>query len=208
MEAQEPIKSFLYDVLLPKMEWLLWFVTFWGFVASWYQLAGWATLLIVAFYNLAVVSFLSAFSPYNSIDRYEPYFEPITMQEEREKESSFFLNILSPKIIGIAGAVVLFGTLCKLMFWTGYSTMLLAGTGWLLIIVVVMAFSQRMNMRAFTLAILGSSMLCVSSETLMRQLHRDDPKLVTLMVYQIQHPHDRAAAEAVRSHVNQKRIQR
>jgi hypothetical protein len=208
MEAQEPAKSFLYDILLPKIEWLLWVIAFWGFIAGWYQLAGWTTLLIIAFQSLAIVSFLNAFSPYNATSKDEPYFEPIAVQNERNKEISFFLDTLAPKIAGIAGAVVLSGSLYKLMFWTGYSTMLLVGTGFLLIIVVAMAFNQQMNMRAFMLATIGISMLCVSSETLMRQLHRDDPELVALMVYQIQHPHDRAAAEAVRSHVNQKRIQR
>jgi hypothetical protein len=208
MEAQEPVKSFLYDILLPKLELIYVIISAAGLVLFWNSVKGGNILCIVGLGGLATVSFLNAFSPYNSINTDETYFEPVTIQILAGNESSFFLDILAPKIAGIAGAVVLAGTLFKLMFWTGYSTMLLVGTGCLLIIVLAMAFNQRMNMRVFLLAMLGSLMLYIPAETLMRQLHSDDPKLVALMVYQIQHPHDRAAAEAVRIHVNQKRIQR
>ncbi len=42
-------------------------------------------------------------------------------------------------------------------------------------------------------AVLGGLMLSISSENLMRRLYRDDPQLVEAIVYQIYHPHDRAA---------------
>jgi hypothetical protein len=208
METQEPAKSFLYDILLPKLELIYVLISAAGLVLFWNSVKGGSALCIVGLGGLATVSFLNAFSPYNSINTDEPYFEPVAIQTLDGNESSFFLDILAPKIAGIAGAVVLAGTLFKLMFWTGYSTMLLVGTALLLTIVVVMAFNQRMNLRAFILAALGSLMLYIPTETLMRQIHSDDPKRVTLMVYQIQHPHDRAAADAVHIHVNQKRIQR
>ena len=78
----------------------------------------------------------------------------------------------------------------------------------MLIVVLLMALNQRINMRAVVLAAIGIVMFTVSEETLMRQLHRDDPQLVELIVYQLHYPHDRAAAQAVRMRMNQMRHRR
>ena len=79
--------------------------------------------------------------------------------------------------------------------------MLMIGTVAMVLAVLMMAFNQRMNMRALVLATIGCVMLSVSSEALMSQLHRDDPELVALMVYQIHHPNDRAAVKATQIHI-------
>lgn len=213
MEAQKPVKSFLYDTLLPKIEWLSWPIAAWGFIAGWYQIVGWASWLIVGIGNLSIASYLSAFAPRKTLITDEPYFGPIVRQNQHNQfitadDDSFLLNSLAPKVAGIAGSVVLVGTLFKMMFWTGHRTMLIVGTGSMVIVVLIMALNQRRNMRAFILTILGGVMLYVPSETLMRELHRDDPKLVELMIYQEHHPHDRAAVEAIRIHIKQKRAQR
>lgn len=96
----------------------------------------------------------------------------------------------------ISCAVVLIGCLFKLMFWNGSETMLRVGMLLLTFFVLAWAVNQRVNRRALVVAVVGGLMLSISSENLMRQLYRDDPQLVKIIVYQIHHPHDRAASEA------------
>ncbi|MBH8557856.1 GldL-related protein [Hymenobacter negativus] len=211
MEVRVESKSFLYDVLLPKLEPASWVLAIWGFIASWNQLAGGDVFLIIGLANLALVYYLSAYKPRSLTNTHGPNFESVASQQQilnTSQDTSFLLDTLAPKLIGISGAVVLIGTLFKLLFWSGSAIMLTVGTATMVLVVLLMALNQRLNRRAVVLAAIGIIMLTVSSETLMRQLHRDDPQLVELMVYQIHHPHDRAAADAVRIHINRKRIQR
>jgi len=65
-----------------------------------------------------------------------------------------------------------------------------------------------MNLRALILGVIGGFMLFVSPKYLAQQFHRDDPVLVQKMIYQLDHPRDRAAAEDVRQYLKQKRAQR
>jgi 4-amino-4-deoxy-L-arabinose transferase-like glycosyltransferase len=102
----------------------------------------------------------------------------------------------------ISSAVVLVGVLFKLMFWNGGETILTATLPILVFFVVAWALNQRLNRRAVLVAIIGGLMLSVSSETLLRQLYRDDPQLVEAIVNQIHYPHDRVAQQAYRKQMH------
>lgn len=203
--------SFLYDVLLPKLEPASWIVAIWGFIASWNQLVGGATFLIIGLANISIAYFLSAYKPSTPATTGGSYFEPVSSQQQLANtldKPSFLLDSLAPKLVGISGAVVLVGTLFKLLFWNGSANMLMVGTGTIGLVVLLMTLNQRLDRRAVVLAAIGGVMLYFPSETLVRQFHRDDPELVELMVNQLHHPNDRAAARAVRIHIHQKRVHR
>jgi len=211
METTTATVSFLYDILLPRVEKLGLLVTVLGVLAALTLVGRYETLLIVGLGTLGLTSFLNTYKPRVLATTDGPYFEPITGQNQFSNSSnppSFLLDSLCPKLIGISGAFILVGTLFKLMLWSGGANMLLVGTGIMLIFVLLMALNQRINMRSVVLAAIGIVMFTVSEETLMRQLHRDDPQLVELIVYQLHYPHDRAAAQAVRMRMNQMRHRR
>jgi hypothetical protein len=212
MDARVESKSLLYDLLLPKLEIASWLLAIWGFIARWYQVVGGAMFLIVGLGSLSVVYFLSAYKPRKTSTTNGPYFEPVFNQQQfaasTSDNASFMLDSLAPKLIGISGSVILIGTLFKLLFWTGAANMLIPGTGTMLLVILLMALNQRMSKRAIVLGAIGCVMLYVPSETWVRQFHRDDPELIALMLNQLHHPHDRAAAEAVRVHMHQKRANR
>ena len=58
------------------------------------------------------------------------------------------------------------------------------------------------------LAALGVLTLYIPAEKWIHQFHGNDPILVQKMIYQLDHPHDRAAAEAVRTYLNEQRHRR
>ena len=212
MEAIEPQKSFLYDTLLPKVEKLGLIVTALGFVSAFMHIGRFETLMILGIGTLSVVAFLCAYKPAASssdeVNCPSQYFNNDNIPYESLVERNFLLDTLAPKVVSIAGACVLIGMLFKIEVWNGANIQLLVGEIPLVFFVGLMALNQRIDRRAALLAILGGAMLFISSETLLQQLHSDDPKLVELMVNQLHHPHDRAANEALRTYQHEKRIQR
>ncbi|GAA4045700.1 hypothetical protein GCM10022409_34750 [Hymenobacter glaciei] len=210
MEATEPQKSFLYDVMLPKPELIYSFLSVLAAVLLWSHMRAGKTLSLVGVGGLAIVYYLKAFEPRKLLDEVnfpQQYFStdnsfPVTTSQ------SFFLDTLAPKVMYISGATVLIGMLFKLMFWKGGVMMLLIGVSLLAVFIFVSALNQRINRRVFVVAVLGGLLLSMPEETLIRQLHSDDPQLIELMITHLHHPQDRAANEALRVYLRQKRTQR
>jgi hypothetical protein len=213
MEAREPIKSFLYDTLLPKIEIISLLVAILGFAFKCGLVKGGDIMLLVGLSNLSIVYFLRAFAPLalitdevnfptQSIGRNGIGFSPTSA------EPSFFLDILFPKVVNLNGAVVFMGVLFKLMNWRGGTEYLIVGVLGMLFVVLFSAFKQRINVRALTLGVISGIVLFVSPKFLIQQFHRDDSVLVEKMIYQLEHPRDRAAGEDVRQYLKQKRARR
>ena len=208
METTEPQKSFLYDILLPKLELLYGLVGVLGGILSWNHWGRGETLVIFGLGGLAVVYFMKAFEPQKVVDEInfpQQYFSDFGNQFPATNNPSFFLDTLAPKVIYLSSASTLVGVLFKLMFWDGGNTMLIATVPLLVFFVIAWALSQRINRRAVLVAVIGGLMLSVSSETLMRRLYRDDPQLVEAIVNQINHPNDRAALEAYQKRIREYR---
>ena len=202
MEAVEPQKSFLFDVLLPKIEVVAWILSIVGFMAKWNLIGAGNIMLIIGLVSLADVYFISAFKPIKRLDDSDgssPY---------QTESTSFLRDTLSPKLANIGGAVVLVGTLFRLMTWSGATIMLIDGTVVVLFVFVLLAFNQRINRLALWVGAIGAFMLYTPAETWVRQFHQDDPVLVQKMIYQLAHPRDSAAREAVSQYLKQKRAQR
>lgn len=198
MEEVEVRKNFVYDRLLPKLDLVFVSCCASGWILLWNQISGGDIFCIVGLGGLAEVYFLRAFEPpkiYDEVNFPQQYFNRASTCPNT-KQQSFFLDSLAPKVMYISSACVLIGILFKLMFWKGAQTQLLAGMLPLAIFTIVLALNQRMNRRALVIAVLGGLMLSISTDDLMRQLYRDDPRLVELMVYQNHHPYDQAAQDA------------
>lgn len=216
METTNLKKNFLYDVVLPIIEKVAWLLSALGLAAKYNLVSAGNFMLLIGLTSLGIVYFLSAYKPVSmpTATTDEPYFEPTSSQNQQSNFSStpetpsFLVNSICPKLIGIGGAVVLIGTLFKLMIWNGSVNMLMVGTGTVLIAVLLMALNQRLDRRAVVLMVLGSIMLYVPSETLIHQFHSDDPVLVEKMIYQLHHPRDPAASQAVQQHLQQTRAVR
>ena len=202
MEMTEPKRSFLFDILLPKIEVAGWILSIAGFMAKWNLNSLGNLMLIIGLGSLADVCFLSAFRPekmLNSSDNDLP---------NQDASKSFLIDKLLPKIAWISGAVVLIGTLFRLMTWSGANIMLIVGTANVLIVIVLLAFNHRKNRHTLWIGAIGVIMLYIPDETWVRQFHRDDPVLVRKMVYQLEHPRDLAARDSVQQYLKQKRNQR
>lgn len=213
MEPAEFRGSFLYDLLLPKVEKIGLLVTIVGLLFAWMHIGRFEVLLIVGLQTLAITCFLRAFEPLaleptDELNFPSQYFSDHNLPIESQVPRRLLTDVLAPKVLNIAGACVIVGILFKLEFWKGADLQLLVGEIPLVLFVFLLALQQQIDRRALLIAILGGLMLLVSSETLMRQLHSDDPQLVELMVYQLHHPHDRAANEALRTYLHQKRTRR
>lgn len=210
MEMPEPQKSFLYDIMLPKLELMYCLLCVLAAVLLWSQISAGKILSIIGLGGLAVVYYLKAFEPRKSLDEVnfsQQYFSTDASFSVTTSQS-FFLDTLAPKVMYISGATVLVGILFKLMFWNGSANMLLAGVPILVFFVLAWALNQRINRRAIVVAVLGSLLLFMPEETLVRQLHSDDPRLIELMINQLHHPHDRAASTALRAYQHEKRVRR
>ena len=203
-------KSFLYDMLLPKLEVAGWIMAILGFAAKWALYNAGNIGLIVGLGTLSEVYFLSAFAPLriNDESSSNPYRADGAQFSPLSAEPSFLVDSLLPKIINISSSVLLIGILFNLLDWNGGGMMLIVGVGTLLPAVVILALNQRMNQRALVLTVLGGLLMYVSSDTLARQFHRDDPILVEKLIYRNHHPRDRAANEDVRLYLQQKRADR
>ena len=208
MEATEPRKSPLYDVLLPKLELIYGFVSALGLLLLWNHVKGGPLASIVGLGGLATGYFLKVYEPskmVNELDFQQHHFIGTGNTLTATKYPSFFLDSLAPRMMYISSACVLVGVLYKLMFWNGGDIILMATVPALVFFVLAWALNQRINRRAVVMAVIGVSMLCISSESLMRQLYRDDPVLIEAIVNQIHHPHDPAALQAYQQRMREYR---
>ena len=211
MEVTEPKKSLLYDIMFLRLEMLCVLLSLLGGIMFWNHWVRDETLFIIGLGGLAELYFSKAFEPQKVVDEVnfpQQYFSNYGNQFPADKNASFFLDTLAPKVLYISSATVLVGILFKLMFWNGSANMLLAGVPILVFFVLAWALNQRINRRAIVVAVLGSLLLFMPEETLVRQLHSDDPRLIELMINQLHHPHDRAANEALRAYQHEKRVRR
>lgn len=119
-------------------------------------------------------------------------------------QPDFFVELLAPKVIFISSAVAIIGVLFRLMIWAGSTNLLLIGGGNLVVVSVVLLVKRVFRPYAFLLGIVAIALLCVSRKDMVKLFHRNDLVLVEKMNYQIDHPQDQAAAEAVRRHLLQR----
>jgi len=184
--------NFLYDDVLPRVERIGWLLAITGLASKYYFFAKADILLIVGIGTLAVVYFLQAYAP-----------NPAALAtSNQEANNSFpkqeittpppFLGFVATKVLGIGSAPTLLGILFKLLFWKGATAMLLAGISSLLIALALLASTGQLSRKGFLITILGISSLLIPTETLVRQFYRDDPALVEKMIFQHQHPRDKA----------------
>lgn len=176
---------------LAAVEKIAWLLAILGFAAKWNLLAAGNIMLILGLGALSSVYLLRAYQPAAPVEN-----------------PSFLLDNLLPKYLGIGGAVVFMGVLFKLMTWNNGTALLLVGTITTTAVVLLTVFNQLFASRALAAAALGGLLLYVPAETLVRQFHHDDPVLVTKMIYQLNHPLDRAAAADVHQYLQQKRATR
>ncbi len=195
---------------LDTVEKIAWPLAILGFAAKWALVSAGNYLLLAGLGSLSVVYFLRSYWPGASAAQPQPG----TAGQRRRLRSAEghggadFLDDYLRKITGISTAVILMGVLFKLMSWSSGATLLVVGVATMVLAICIAAFKQRLNWFALAIAALGGIMLYVPSETVVRQFHRDDPVLAEKMVYQIQHPSDRAAAADVQQYLQQKRAAR
>ncbi|MDQ2795380.1 MAG: hypothetical protein M3Y12_15440 [Bacteroidota bacterium] len=182
-----------WDKQLATAEKLAWPAALLGLAAKWALVPAGSYLLMLGLGPLSAVYFMRS------------YWQGASAADgETPATTASFLDDYLRKVTGISAAVTLMGTLFKLMNWNSGNTMLVVGVATMALVVVMSAFRQRLSWFAVAIAAVGGLALYVPSETLIRQFHRDDPELVEKLVYQLHHPLDRAAAEAVQQHLRQK----
>ncbi len=194
MEASEP-KNFLYDTLLPKVErigWLLTVLGLWLHCTVGHPIN---KMLLVGLLTLVVVYFLSAFAPVANPDDFtnQPY-----RTTDSALEKSFLLDVLLPKIQGLAMVVTLVGVLFKVSFLPNSVALLQVGVSILLVATVTQLAVGSLVRRAAVVLIPGITAWATPVETLVRQSYRHNPALLEKALYALKHPESRAAAEEVR----------
>jgi hypothetical protein len=190
MEAPGVGGSFMHDVVLPKVEIYGWLLAILGFLGYWNQLVAGALLLELGLGTLALTYFLRAFEPTTAFHSRPDFAVAPRPQTLVAPDGSFYYDIVLPKVAMQGSAVTLLGTLFKLLF----------GAGTIMLVVLPQALRQQLNRRALAICALGGLMLYVPSATFVRQFHHNDPVLAEKIIFQLHHPRDQAAAEAVRQH--------
>lgn len=180
---------------LDAVEKIAWPAAFLGLAAKWALVGAGSYALVLGLGALATVYFMRSYWPGASV---------ASGGAPTSAAPASFLDDYLRKVTGISAAVTLVGTLFKLMNWGNGNTLLVVGVATMALVVIGSAVAGRWSWLAVAIAALGGLALYVPSETLIRQFHRDDPELVEKLVYQLHHPRDRAAAEAVQQYLRQK----
>jgi hypothetical protein len=189
-------KNFLFDTLLPRVEWLAWLLAIMGVVLAYFSYPRAPIFLFLGFSTLAAVYFLSSFTPSATTSNlpYQPSYQPLVGTEEK----SFLVQAVIPVLQGQAMAVTLVGIQFKLLFLPGYNTLLSVGLFILAIIIAIQIYVDNLSRKALLVGALGALMACISADELVQQFYRHDPVLIEKMRYHLHHPKDKAAAEEVR----------
>jgi hypothetical protein len=191
-------QNFLYDIVLPRVEQVSLLVAVLGLALKYLLLPAGNMLLMVGIGTLAVVYSLQVYSPNSNTFTTAPIEEPgNSVEYTGAVEQPPFLAVVADKVVGIGAAVTLIGLLFSLLFWKGGHNLLLVGSGSLVLALVLLANIGQFSRKGFVIAVLGVGMLLTSTEALVRIFYRDDPALVEKMIYQQQHPDDKAAAAEV-----------
>lgn len=185
-------ENFLFDAIIPRVERIGWLLALVGLVAKYYLFATADTLLIVGVGTLATAYFLQAYAPHSAALA-SPEMAEAGFFSEQQAISPPFLSIVATKVIGIGSAPTLLGILFKLLFWKGATSMLLVGVFSLFIALALLANGGQFSRKGFIILTLGVGAIITPTEILVRQFYRDDPALVEKMIFQHQHPHDKAA---------------
>ena len=187
--------NFLFDVLLPRVEWLAWLLASAGVVLAYFALPRASIFLFFGFSTLAAVYFLSSFAPSAKTMTWPNQIEYKSVASENK---SFLTHAFIPHIQGQAMAVTLMGIQFKLLFLPGYSTLLLVGITLMAAIVAIQIATNILQHKLLIIIALGATVAYVPLESLVRQFYQHDPALAKKMLYHLQHPKDDAAAEEVR----------
>ncbi len=189
-------KHFLYDTVLPPIEWLSWPLAGLGLVLRYVQAPGGSILLLIGLANLSIVYYLRAFAPVAAAEP-SPGFA-YDYESVSTSSAGIFLDFVLIKVAGITSAVALIGILFKLLFWNGSAVMLLVGTLTLVGVVAIQLARNSLSRRTILIAGLVSTVWAVPTGTLVHQFYRNDPVLASKMLYHLNHPKDQAAAKEVR----------
>jgi hypothetical protein len=117
-------------------------------------------------------------------------------------------NLALTIFCGLTLPVGLIGILFRLQFWAGSGVMLFTGmlvTGIAVFAALIMSiispktqlksYYRNMLIRSTIVFVLVLSLHLISLSTLVRILHRDDPKTAELLIYHLEHPEDDKAYE-------------
>ena len=177
--------NFLYDNVLPRVERIGWPVTAIGLLMKYCLVSkGEDQLLMVGLSTVAIVYFLRAFAPETEELGPELYIDYTPTAEQ---------VTLLRKFQYIASALTLVGILFKLLFWEGQAELLSVGVIILIVTTSLKWAAGRLTRPLLLIAALGLVTWVVPTATLVRQFYRDDPALVEKMIFQHQHPRDKAA---------------
>ncbi|MDO7883925.1 hypothetical protein [Hymenobacter cheonanensis] len=189
-------KNFLYNEVLPRTERLHWLVAATGLGFRYSLLRSGSILLMVGLSGLSVIYFLRAFEPV--IEDVGPEFStaysPVTESPELLRQFQY-----------IASALTLLGILFKLLLWQGQAELLLVSVSTLLITISLKWATSQQACSILLIGSLGLLIWLVPTETLVRTFYRDDPALVEKMLFQHQHPGDKAATAEVLRLLNARR---
>jgi hypothetical protein len=191
-------QNFLYDVVLPRVEQVSLPVAVLGLALKYLLLPAGDVVLMVGISTLAVVYFLQVYSPNSNTFTTAPIEETgNSFEYTGAAEPPPFLAVVADKVVGQGMAVTLIGLLFSLLFWKGGRNLLVVGSGSLVLALILLANVGQFSRKGFVIAVLGIGMLLTPAEALVRIFYRDDPALVKKMIYQQQHPGDKAAAAEV-----------
>lgn len=179
----------LYDRLLPRLEHVSLPLAALGLTLSYFPFPGGNVLLALGVNTLAIVYFLQAFSPNPTALTTAPVEEASDFFEPTEIDAAPVLaGLIGAKVLGMGAAITLIGMLFKLLFWQGATNLLLVGTGSLVLALLLLASIGQFSRKGFTIVVLGSSLLFVSTETLIRTRYHGDPALAEKVILQQHHP--------------------
>jgi hypothetical protein len=188
-------QNFLFDVLLPRVEWFAWLLASTGVVLAYFSYPRANIFLFLGFSTLAAVYFLGSFAPRSKS------FDGSTYPGETQniiQGKSFFIDKVVPQVQDQAMATALLGVQFKLLFWTGANTLLYTGNLTLVTVVAIQLYANRLSRKALVVGALGAIVAYIPSDDLVRQFYQHDPVLAQKMLYHLHHPKDKAAAEEVR----------
>lgn len=188
-------KNFLFDVLLPRVEWLAWLLASAGVALAYFSYPRANIFIFLGFSTLAAVYFLSSFAP---SARARAWAYQIDYKQVIPEEKSFLTHALIPHIQGKAMAITLIGIQFKLLFLPGYGTLLLVGLSIMATIAAIQLATNSLSRKLLIIIALGVTVAYVPLDSLVRQFYQHGPALAEKMIYHLQHPKDEAAAEEVR----------
>ena len=185
-------QNFLFDSLLPRIEWFAWLLAITGVALAYFLFSKASFFISLGFLTLAAVYFLDAFAPRTYL-----IANSFSLQENTTQDKSFLVDKVAPQIQAQAMAATLVGIQFKLLFLPGSHTLLLVGTVSLAVIVAIQLYANRFSRKVLIITALGALVAYIPSDELVRQFYRHDSVLTEKMLYHLHHPEDKAAIREV-----------